>query len=137
MKVCYPLIILLILIIFFAGSTYAKDVPYTLDDRDRIIRVEVKINEMDKRFEQIDKRFEQIDKRFDQIITFLWILTAIFITITSATLGFAFWDRKTVLKPIEEKVISNEKKIDSALAAFRKLATVDKKVYAILKEFNL
>ncbi|GAB4219470.1 MAG: hypothetical protein Kow00102_02790 [Spirochaetota bacterium] len=137
MKVCYPLIILLILIIFFAGSTYAKEVPYTLDDRDRIIRVEVKINEMDKRFEQIDKRFEQIDKRFDQIITFLWILTAIFITITSATLGFAFWDRKTVLKPIEEKVTSNEKKIDSALAAFRKLATVDKKVYAILKEFNL
>lgn len=137
MKVCYPLIILLILIIFFAGSTYAKEVPYTLDDRDRIIRVEVKINEMDKRFEQIDKRFEQIDKRFDQIITFLWILTAIFITITSATLGFAFWDRKTVLKPIEEKIISNEKKIDSALAAFRKLATVDKKVYAILKEFNL
>ncbi|MDH7553949.1 MAG: hypothetical protein QHH74_09850 [Spirochaetota bacterium] len=144
MKVCYPIIILLILIIFFAGSTYAKDVPYTLDDRDRIIRVEVKINEMDKRFEQIDKRFEQIDKRFeqidkrfDQIITFLWILTAIFIAITSATLGFAFWDRKTVLKPIEEKVTSNEKKIDSALAAFRKLATVDKKVYAILKEFNL
>jgi len=50
-KVCYP-IILLISIIFIAGSTYAKEVPYTLDDRDRIIRMEVKINEMDKRFEQ-------------------------------------------------------------------------------------
>jgi len=137
-------LIIIIIMLFNISAAYSKDVPYTLEDRDRIIRLEVKINEMDKRFEQIDKRFEQIDKRFDQmdkrfeqIITFLWILTAIFIAITSATLGFAFWDRKTFLKPVEEKVNANEKKIESALAAFRKLATVDKKVYAILKEFNL
>jgi hypothetical protein len=123
-------IIFIIIMLFTISAAYSKEVPYTLDDRDRIIRLEVKINE-------IDKRFEQIDKRFEQIITFLWILTAIFIAITSATLGFAFWDRKTFLKPIEEKVNANEKKIESALAAFRKLATVDKKVYAILKEFNL
>ncbi|MCX8124844.1 MAG: hypothetical protein N3F66_11890 [Spirochaetes bacterium] len=133
----YYVIFFMLAIVFSINATYSKEVPFTLEDRDRIIRVEVKVNEIDKRFEQIDKRFEQIDKRFEQIITFLWILTAIFIAITSATLGFAFWDRKSFIKPIEEKVMTNEKKIDDALAAFRKLATVDKKVYAILKEFNL
>ncbi|MEW6527461.1 MAG: hypothetical protein AB1444_12470 [Spirochaetota bacterium] len=104
-------LIIIIIMLFNISAAYSKDVPYTLEDRDRIIRLEVKINEMDKRFEQIDKRFDQIEKRFEQIITFLWILTAIFIAITSATLGFAFWDRKTFLKPVEEKVNANEKKI--------------------------
>ena len=90
----YFVILILFLIIFSANAVFPKEVPYTLEDRDRMIRLEIKINEMDKRFEQIDKRFEQIDKRFEQVLTFLWILTTIFIAITTATLGFAFWDRK-------------------------------------------
>jgi len=123
-------IFLIVLIFCNATTAFCKEVPFTLEDRDRIIRLEAKLDEMDKRFEQIDKRFEQV-------ISFLWILTTIFIAITSATIGFAFWDRKTSLKPIEEKVTINEKKLEHALAALRKLASVDKKVHAILKEFNL
>jgi len=92
----YFVILILFLIIFIVNTAFPKEVPYTLEDRDRMIRLEIKINEMDKRFEQIDKRFEQIDKRFEQVFTFLWILTTIFIAITTATLGFAFWDRKRV-----------------------------------------
>lgn len=121
---------LIVLIFYNATTAFSKEVPFTLEDRDRIIRLEAKLDE-------IDKRFEQIDKRFEQVISFLWILTTIFIAITSATIGFAFWDRKTSLKPIEEKVTINEKKLEHALAALRKLASVDKKVHAILKEFNL
>ncbi len=130
-------IFLIVLIFCNATTAFCKEVPFTLEDRDRIIRLEAKLDEIDKRFEQMDKRFEQIDKRFEQVISFLWILTTIFIAITSATIGFAFWDRKTSLKPIEEKVTINEKKLEHALAALRKLASVDKKVHAILKEFNL
>ena len=130
-------IVLIVLIFCNATTAFSKEVPFTLEDRDRIIRLEAKLDEIDKRFEQMDKRFEQIDKRFEQVISFLWILTTIFIAITSATIGFAFWDRKTSLKPIEEKVTINEKKLEHALAALRKLASVDKKVHAILKEFNL
>jgi len=130
-------IFLIVLIFCNATTAFSKEVPFTLEDRDRIIRLEAKLDEIDKRFEQMDKRFEQIDKRFEQVISFLWILTTIFIAITSATIGFAFWDRKASLKPIEEKVTINEKKLEHALAALRKLASVDKKVHAILKEFNL
>jgi len=130
-------IFLIVLIFCNATTAFSKEVPFTLEDRDRIIRLEAKLDEIDKRFEQMDKRFEQIDKRFEQVISFLWILTTIFIAITSATIGFAFWDRKTSLKPIEEKVTINEKKLEHAFAALRKLASVYKKVHAILKEFNL
>ena len=48
-----------------------QEVPFTLEDRDRLVRVETSLREfkesVEKRFEQIDKRFEQIDKRFEQI----------------------------------------------------------------------
>lgn len=119
----FTVIFILFITIFSVKATFSKEVPYTLEDRDRMIRLETKLDE--------------IDKRFEQVITFMWILTTIFIAITSATIGFAFWDRKTALKPVEEKLMVNEKKIENALAALRKLASVDKKVYAILKEFNL
>ena len=47
--------------------------------------------------EQTDKRFEQVNKRFDQIMNFLWILTAIFTTLTATVIGFAYWDRRTII----------------------------------------
>ena len=72
-----------------AISTSSSLIRYDLENRERIIRLEVGIEnivqlikqgfeerdkrlnllqeQMNKRFEQIDKRFEQIDKRFEQI----------------------------------------------------------------------
>ena len=102
MKKIYPIILLFIL----TFNAEVRAVPFTTNDRDRLIRVEVKLEELDKRFEQLDKRFEQIDKRFEQIdkrfeqmMTFMWMLTAIFIGITAITIGFAVWDRRTMIRP--------------------------------------
>ncbi len=67
-------------------NAFAKEVPYTLEDRDRLIRVQTRLYELDKRFEQIDKRFEQIDRRFDDMFAFLWILAVIFTTLTGVTI---------------------------------------------------
>ena len=53
--------LILVFVLILSGNVFAKEVPYTLEDRDRLIRVEAEIKEMNKRFEQ---RFEQIDKRF-------------------------------------------------------------------------
>ncbi len=71
-------------------------------------QVDKRFEEMDKRFEQVDRRFEQVDKRFEelsedinkrfeQITTFLWILAAIFTTLTATVIGFAYWDRRTII----------------------------------------
>ena len=55
--------------------------------------------DMNKRFEQVDKRFEQIDKRFEQMMSFTWILATIFSAIVAVTIGFAVWDRRTMIRP--------------------------------------
>ncbi len=85
----------IVVILFFTsiilqGFTQTKEVPFTLDDRDRIIRTEqqilttnekitslrnemnakfeainIKFDAMDSKFESIDSRFEAIDTKFD------------------------------------------------------------------------
>ncbi len=53
----------------------------------------------------MDKRFEDVNKRFDEIINFLWILTAIFTTLTATVIGFAYWDRRTIIKKSRDEAI--------------------------------
>jgi len=139
-----------------------REVPFTLEDRDRIIRIETKLSEMEKRFnerfEQIDKRFEDINKRFDQMMTFMWILASVFAGIVAVTISFAIWDRRTMIRPFEEKVKKIEKeiatheekikssekeimeskeKLSNLISALKDLAKDDEKLAEILKKFNL
>ena len=155
---------------FLAMNVFAEEVSFTLEDRDRLIRIETSLKEfkestdkrfmefreyVDKRFEQVDKRFEQldnrfvefreyVDKRFEQVINFLWMLIAIFVALTSVTIGFAIWDRRTMIRPFEEKMKKVDKeldiekeKVESLILSLRELARKDSNVSAILKQFNL
>ena len=97
-------------ILFFALPVFmkaeVKEIPFTLDDRDRIIRTEKEVSslrsEMNARFESVDKRFDAVDKRFDQLFNFLWAIIGIFTTMMVSVLGFAFWDRKLSLAPLKK-----------------------------------
>ena len=136
---------ILILILVIVGLTTmlninagAKEVPYTLEDRDRLIRVEARLYEIDKRFEQLDKRFEQIDKRFDDMFTYLWILAGIFTALTGSTIGFAIWDRRSMIRPFEFRIKELEQgKIDRLISSLRDIAQIDKNVADILRKHNL
>ena len=124
-----------------AFNALAEEVPFTIEDRDRLIRVEAKLEEIDKRFEQIDKRFEElrmdINKRFDQMMTFMWMLVAIFVGITATTIGFAIWDRRTMIRPFEVKVRALEETDKKLIEVLRKLAKEDKRLAEILRSFGL
>jgi len=102
------------------------------------------LREMDKRFEAIDKRFEAIDKQFSRLVhIFLGILGA-FVTMFGGTIWFALWDRRTMIKPFEDRVrniegdiAENRSKLHSFIDAFRTLSKTDEKVAEVLKRFNL
>ena len=123
----YSCIFSFLIVLLSVHSAFGKEVPYTLEDRDRLIRVEVKVEEIDKRFEQIDKRFGQIDKRFEQIdkrfeqidkrfeqidkrfeqvdrrierleSVMMWGFGLLFTTMIGLV-GFVLWDRRTALAP--------------------------------------
>ena len=110
-----------------------------------------KFNSIERRFEQIDKRFEQIDKRFeelradmnrrfDDMFHYLNILAAIFTTFTVSILGFAIWDRRTIVAKAKEETIKeleNSGKLKDLIMVLRKKAKTDLELERILKEHRL
>lgn len=150
---------LLIAAIFLMASSSWASNGFTQKDREVIISLKVKVEEIDKRFEQIDKRFEQIDKRFEQIdkrfeqidkrfeqvdkrfgdlISFLWMIVTLFTAITVSTISFALWDRRSMIRPFERRVKEIEEgKVDKVISSLRTLAETDSKIAEILKRYNL
>ncbi|GAB4128926.1 MAG: hypothetical protein Fur0027_13010 [Raineya sp.] len=148
-------------IIFFCfifwSNVFAQErsVPFTLEDRDRLIKLEQKIDAIDKRFEQIDRRFEQVDKRFEELRNdmnarfeqqnnFFMIIVGLFTTITAATIGFALWDRRTMIRSFESKMKIVEEEIallrrdnKNLLESLKELAKTDARLAEILKQFNI
>jgi len=125
MKTIQKITLLILLLLPFIVKAEVKEVPFTLDDRDRIIRTEQKIEAVktemnarfegvDKRFESVDKRFDNVDKRFDQLFNFLWAIIGIFTTMMVSVFGFAFWDRKLSLAPLKRE----DEKLKSVLLEY-------------------
>ena len=78
MKTIHKIILIFLLILPLFGIAETKEIPFTLDDRDGIIRTEQKVEsvktEMKNRFEASDKQIaglrSEMAARFDQLFNF-------------------------------------------------------------------
>ena len=143
-------------------SVQAGNTSFTQQDRELLIRLDERLNQVDKRFEQIDKRFEQVDKRFEQtdkrfaelredmnkrFETMQDLMIAIigaFAAVVAVTIGFAIWDRRTMIRPFEREVreindsiLQDRKRLETMLEALRRKAATDQELASILKNFSL
>ncbi len=146
--------ILLLFLLLFPTKSFSVQ-KFTQEDRERLVRLEailkVFMKQVDKRFEQIDKRFEQVDKRiselrmdmnkrFDQMMSFFWILSGIFTTLTVTVIGFAYWDRRTIIRRAKEEAIEEiekEGRLRDLIRALKKLSEEDRRLAEVLKEFRI
>lgn len=111
MKTTQKIIAFFLLIFPLLGLAKTKEIPFTLDDRDRILRTEQEVQslktEMNIRFESVEKQIVdlrlELNARFDQLFSFLWAFIGIFTTMMVSVFGFAFWDRKLSLDPIKKE----------------------------------
>ncbi len=142
MKTPKQFIAILIFLFPLLVQAAGKEIPFTLDDRDRIIRTEQKVESLrteinmkiDTKFDglrsEMNARFEAIDQRFDQLFNFLWALIGIFTTMMVSVFGFAFWDRKLSLTPMKHEQ-------QKMLNALRDYAEQQPKLREILKNAGL
>ncbi len=93
---------------------------------------------------EMDKRFEQVDKRFGDMMNFIIILVAVFASMTALTIGFALWDRRTMIRPFESKVKEIENRMNSTqtinndlISALREYAKKDVRFAEIIKGFKI
>ena len=100
------------------GQQAAPAVPFTLADRDRILRTEQRIvslsQSVDERFDalsqSVDERFEGVQRQLDTIFNLmLFLLGGIM-----GLIGFVLYDRKTILKPVTRK----QEAMERALIAY-------------------
>ena len=107
MKAIHKIIGICLILLPLISRAETKEIPFTLDDRDRLIRTEQKVEsvktEITARFEAVNNRFEAMDKRFDQLFNFLWAIVGIFTAMMISVFGFAFWDRKLSLAPLKKE----------------------------------
>jgi predicted nuclease with TOPRIM domain len=135
----------------------------------RFEAIDQRFSDIDKRFEQIDKRFEQVDKRFEELRKdmdvrfkelredmnkqfttinnrfddmrhYLNLITGIFTTLTVFVIGFAYWDRRTIISKAKEETINeleNSGKLRDLILVLREKAKTDRELERILKEHKL
>jgi hypothetical protein len=134
------MLLLLILLLTFTTTSRAQS-GFTQKDRDLLIQLNTRVNEMDKRFSELR---EDMNNRFGEMMTYIGILAAIFVAITACALSFALWDRRTMIRPFETKVAeldkritANQEKYENLIPVLKEYASKNKKFADIIKQFNL
>jgi len=147
MKNITKIIVLLFLIFFIPTIAFSQD-GFTQKDRELLIELRVKMVEMEKKF---DKRFEQVDKRIDdfrqdvnnrfkEMLGFIQVLAAVLGALVVAIFGFAYWDRRTIIKEARREAIDfidKEGLLRRLVDALKTLAREDKRLAEVLKSFNI
>ena len=154
-----------LLLILGASAATAVEVAPRISDREIIESLtELKAGQkmlearMDQRFEAVDQRFESMDKRmesmeasFNQRFNFLENLIMVVIAGIFGLIGYVVWDRKTVLRPVEERLIKLEHELHRDLEiqhedgsrltrlvkVLREMAKQDEKLAGVLRSFSL
>ena len=87
---------------------------------------------------------EDMDKQFARQFRLTLALLGAFSALVAAIIGFALWDRRTMLRPFErmvtglaEELSSNRQRLEALVAALRTLGQRNPEVASVLKQFNL
>ena len=134
------LIICLLILAGFPLFAQSREVPFTLEDRDRLMRTEEKVEslrkEMNARFEGIDQRFAAIDQRFaamESRIETLYGGIGFIIVIMLFLLGYIIWDRRTALHPVQQKTMDIDERLRRLEYVTREQAKKDPSFAELLK----
>lgn len=94
--------------------------------------------------EDLNAQFDRIDSQFDRLVRIMLGILAAFAALVATTVGFAVWDRRTMIRPfeskvreIEEEISQSRQRLHSLLEALRTLGQSDDKVAEVLRRFNL
>lgn len=119
-------------------------ISFTLDDRDRIIKLEADVsalrnemgslrNEMSSLRHEMDARLDAVNSKIDYIFWMLGVMVALIIFI----LGYMIWDRRTALYPVKEKGEQTSVKVKNIMQVLRDFAQNNPEFANILRSRGL
>jgi hypothetical protein len=133
MRTC---LIVALLFISIANISYAKEVPFTLDDRERMVRVEVKVEEGLKAVNQkVDDGLRSVNQRIDFLQNIMLGGFGVLFSGMIALVGFILWDRRSTLAPVVRKNKELEEDLLIALRRTRELEEREATIEKALREY--
>jgi len=98
-------LVLILLVVVSARELFSQEnnveVPYTLSDRDRLVRNEQKIDAI---LQEMSIRFDSVNKRIDDLQNQMGFMTTLLMFVLGAIMsliGFVIYDRRTAIKPVQ------------------------------------
>jgi len=132
--------ILLLLTLLFSIAL-PKEVPFTQEDRDRIIRLEEGQKYLQKQIDDLKKQIDDLKKdtqrQFDELRTFLYWGFGILFGGMGILIGFVIWDRRTAVEPVARKLREIEEKEEKIERFIKELARKDPEIKEIAKKEGL
>ncbi len=126
----------ILILIFFSVKGYCqtKEISFTLDDRDRIIRLEEKF---DSKFEAINERFDYQQQQINDLKNMFYWGFGIVIALIIFLLGYIIWDRRTALIPVREKTFDVSEKNKLLLKILKEYSQKQPELAKIMKLHGL
>ena len=147
------IIFLLVVLTFFfqPNSLSAIETAPRITDREIIealTRIEIRQNNLEKeiaqlrvdmneQFRKIDKQFDRMDKQFDRMVNIISAIVIAFFGIVAVTIGFALWDRRTMIRPFEAKIKELEQTDTKLINALKELAKDNKRLNEVLRNLGI
>jgi len=129
--------VILLFVVALQVFPQPQEVSFTLDDRDRIMRTEQKLesfrNEMNAKFDAIDTKFEAVDSKIETLYWGFGIMIALMLFL----FGYIVWDRRTALSPIQNKTMALIEKVNKIELVYRQQAQKDSGFAEILRHAGL
>ncbi len=124
----------LVVLLLVFSIALPKEVPFTQEDRDRIIRLEEGQKHLQK---QIDEFKRDTQRQFDELRTFLYWGFGILFGGMGILIGFVIWDRRTAVEPVARKLREIEEKEEKIERFIKELARKDPEIKEIAKKEGL
>ncbi len=126
------------------GSLRGEMKQFREDMNKQFERIDAQFNRVDTQFGRVDAQFNMMDKQFDRLVNIMLAIIGVFASMCGGTIWFALWDRRSMIRPfenkvkkIEEDIAENRNKLHTLIETFKTLSKTDEKVATILKKFNL
>jgi hypothetical protein len=131
-------LLILVFVLFFSGILKAQEqqvvVQYTLADRDRAIRTEMKMEALEVK---MDIKFESIQLQINQLSTLFYWGFGIMITLFVFMMGYMIWDRRTALQPALDKATNSDAKSTTLILALKEYSKKHADLAEILRTHGI
>ena len=128
------LIMVVMAIMGNALSAYARDISFTQEDRDRIIRLEEGQKSLQR---QVDDLKISTQRQFDNLYTLILWGFGILFGGMGMLMGFVIWDRRTALAPAIKKNKELEERGDLLEKALKEFAKQEPRLAKVLRTMRL